>query len=76
MMVINSTTINKRKDTPHFKSLNTIKTTMYGVEYQDPGLGQAYICGRVKPINGIQTSPFDKWSLQRQSIKDIISIFT
>ena len=46
--------------------MNTIKTTIYGVEYQDLGLGQAHRCGRVKPISGIQTSPFDKWSLQRQ----------
>jgi hypothetical protein len=34
-------------------SLNTKKTTTYGVANSDPGLGEAQQCGRVKPVNGI-----------------------
>ena len=55
MMVNNSTNINKTI-TSHLKSLNMKKQrNVFG--NPDLGLGQAKICGRVKPVNGIPPPP-------------------
>jgi hypothetical protein len=56
-MVNNSTNIDKTKLTAHFKSLNTIETTTYGVKNTGPGLRQAQKYGGVKLFNVIQTLP-------------------
>ena len=47
-----STKINKTNNTSHLQPFNTKKTTTYGVGNPGPGLKQAQICGRVKPVNG------------------------
>jgi hypothetical protein len=62
-MVNNSTNINKTKTpTSHHISLNTQSgTTTYDVDNYCAGLGQAQICGGVKPLNEIPPSSLDKW---------------
>jgi len=40
--------------------MNTKKTTTYDVGNPGPGLGQAQICGRVKPANGMYLSNTQK----------------
>jgi hypothetical protein len=47
--------INSNKANNHLNSLNIKKTMTYDVENQGPGLGQAQICGGVKPVNGMPT---------------------
>ena len=53
-----SSVVMTHNDTSHLiKTLNTKKTITYDVGNQGPGLGQAHICGKVKPVNGIPTLP-------------------
>jgi len=56
-MINNSKNINKTHS--HLKPLNIKRSTTYDVGNSCPGLGQAHICGRVKPVKGSQSSPPD-----------------
>ena len=49
----------KRIATSHLKPLNIKRSTTYDVGNSCSGLGQAHICGRVKPVIGSQSSPPD-----------------
>ena len=54
-MVKHPTNINKRTISSHFNSLSTIQITSYDIVSSCSGLGQAHICGGIRPAYGIWT---------------------